>query len=761
MFWNTFSKGFAGMLRIFVRFTVAAYFAVGVLALASAAQANPSSLRELPEALQGAVSGEFGQDYRPYYPEQPAEAPFTQQQGIAAPDGAKGDVFGDSAALSADGATALIGAYGAAVGAKALQGAAYIFVKTGGTWGLQQKLTASDGAPGDEFGASVALSADGSTALIGAWNAAVGANQFQGAAYVFVKSGGTWTQQKKLTASDGAAGNNFGRSAALSADGNTALVGAILANGGAQQPQGAAYVFVRSGAAWSQQGKLAAPDGAARDWFGYSAALSADGATAFVGAYGASVGANTNQGALYVFARSGATWSQQQKLTASDAAPYNYFGCSAALSGDGNTGLIGAYGAAVGANALQGAAYIFVKSGGTWRQQQKLTASDGAAGDSFGYSAGLNGDGGDALIGAAWANGAGASPQGAAYVFVKGGGTWTQQPKLVASIGAAGDEFGWSAALSADGAAALIGAPGVNVGGNTYQGAAYVFNSSNGLVVNLGASGLWFYRSGAWSELTPLTPGIMAAYGNGMVALFQGFGLYRYGGGAWTQLTPISSVDMIVGMPDRVYVDFTGAGLWQYNGAWTRITALNPNLMTAFGNNLLANFPGAGLYQYGGASWAQLTPISTADSMVAGASAAYVDFPSAGLYAYNGSTWTGLTSLNSTMMTMYGNWLVANFAGFGIYSWNGSSWTQLTPAVAQGLIGTSTNLYANFGTSGLFEFNGAWTEITSAQTNLMGSLGSSLIANFPANGLYQYDGWEWSRLTPVDAATSTIQVTWP
>ena len=151
--------------------------------------------------------------------------------------------FGYSVSLSADGNTALIGAYGATVGANAYQGAAYVFVISGGTWSQQQKLTASDGAAGDYFGCSVSLSGDGNTALIGANAATVGANTYQGAAYVFVISGGTWSQQQKLTASDGAAYDQFGCSVSLSADGNTALIGA-WATVGANAYQGAAYVFV-------------------------------------------------------------------------------------------------------------------------------------------------------------------------------------------------------------------------------------------------------------------------------------------------------------------------------------------------------------------------------------------------------------------------------------------------------------------------------------------------------------------------------------
>ena len=197
-------------------------------------------------------------------------------------------------------------------------------------------------------------------------------------------------QEQELTASDGVAVDFFGGAVALSADGNTALIKAASKNG-----PGVVYVFVRSGATWSQQQKLNASDGAAGDAFGGAVALSADGNTALIGALGKS-----NKGAAYVFVRSGITWSQQQELTASDGAAFDSFGERLALSADGNTALIGAK----LKNNQQGAAYVFVRSGTTWSQQQKLTASDGAQNDAFGDDVALSGDGNTALIGAEFKN---------------------------------------------------------------------------------------------------------------------------------------------------------------------------------------------------------------------------------------------------------------------------------------------------------------------------------------------------------------------
>ena len=163
----------------------------------------------------------------------------------------------------------------------------------------QAELTASDGAVGDNFGLSVALSGD--TALVGAFGRDVAGKSNQGAAWVFVRSGGVWIEQAQLTASDGAAGDVFGISVVLSGD--TALVGARGHDVDGKSDQGAAYVFVRSGASWTQQAELIPSDGAAGDWFGGKVALS--GETAVVGARYHDVDGKSNQGAAWVFVRSG------------------------------------------------------------------------------------------------------------------------------------------------------------------------------------------------------------------------------------------------------------------------------------------------------------------------------------------------------------------------------------------------------------------------------------------------------------------------
>ncbi len=346
--------------------------------------------------------------------------PFVQQAELTASDGAAGDQFGFSIALSGDGNTAVVGAFGHTVNGNVYQGAAYVFTNSGGNWSQQAELSASDGAAGDWFGDSVALSGDGNTAVLGASGHAVNGNQIQGAAYVFTNSAGSWSQQAELTASDGVYDDEFGISVALSSDGNTALVGALFhtVNGNTNY-QGAAYVFANSAGSWSQQQELTASDGAGGDLFGNSVTLSSDGNTALVGAYAHTVNGNRYQGAGYVFTNSAGSWSQQAELTASDGVYDDEFGISVALSSDGNTALVGALFHTVNGNTnYQGAAYVFANSAGSWSQQQELTASDGAGGDLFGNSVTLSSDGNTALAGAPYHTVNGNANQGAAYTFV-------------------------------------------------------------------------------------------------------------------------------------------------------------------------------------------------------------------------------------------------------------------------------------------------------------------------------------------------------
>jgi hypothetical protein len=379
---------------------------------------------------------------------------WTETQKLTASDSAAGDEFGWPVCL--DGDTVLIGANGDDDNG-ADSGSVYVFTRSGTTWTEQQKLLASDGAAGDYFGCRIALSDD--TALITALS-----DEESGSVYVFTRSGTTWTEQQKLTASDAAAGDAFGIGVALSGD--TALIGAFQDDDKGFN-SGSVYVFTRSGTTWTEQQKLLASDGAAYDDFGHS--ISVEDNTALIGTESSDQG--TYSGSVYVFIRNDTTWTEQQKLLASDGAAGDWFGLSA-ISLSGDTVLIGANNDDdKGSNS--GSAYVFARSGTTWTEQQKLLASDGAAEDQFSYHA-VSLDGDTAFIGAFQDDDKG-SNSGSAYVFTYNGTTWGEQQKLLASDGAAGDNFGWP--ISLDGNTVLIGANGDDDNG-TNSGSAYVFTKS-------------------------------------------------------------------------------------------------------------------------------------------------------------------------------------------------------------------------------------------------------------------------------------------
>jgi len=455
------------------------------------------------------------EDQRAQYP-LTVDPTWAQEQELTASDGAADDSFGVAVAVS--GTTVVIGATGHQVGDNAGQGAAYVFVLSGSTWIQQQELTASDGAANDNFGVSVAVS--GTTAVIGATKNTVG-----GAAYVFVQNGSRWTQQQELTAPGGDSGGAFGSSVAVS--GTTAVIGDWRASQVETINVGSAYVFVQNGNKWTQEQELMGLDhfGAATCEFGYSVAAS--GATAVIGAPCQNVLETPNQGAAYVFVRSGGTWTQQAELTASDGATGDAFGTSVAVSG--TTAVVGATGPIEqDIVPYPGAAYIYVQSGTTWTQQQELTPADGYFYDRFGGSVAVSGT--TAVIGATGHSDQGIfGYQGAAYIYVQSGETWTLQAEPEAADGALDDAFGSSVAVS--GTTAVIGADNHQVAGNKIQGAAYVFvgpplaalttPTPGSTLTSTGVEFTWSAVSGASAydlHLSAVAPGGYDLYLSGHIA---------------------------------------------------------------------------------------------------------------------------------------------------------------------------------------------------------------------------------------------------
>ena len=423
------------------------------------------SLAQAPKGLRAAVREALGKSGA-------ASTASAIQAKLLPRDANAQNVFGASIAIS--GNTALVGATTANGGPGNGTGAAYVFVKGPAGWTQQAKLRASDAAPRDNYGFSVALDRD--TAVIGAPNRGAFPGDplgEVGAAYIYQRSGTRWSQQAILTeAPAGGTGDFFGFSVAVS--GGTVLAGAP----GVGANSGAAFEYVRSATTWSQTAKLV---GAASDNFGWDVALT--GTTALIGAPRNSP---VFPGAAYIFADTGSGFARRAKLTAPDSQNGDLFGRSVALSG--RTALVGAPGCCAFApkeGAFRGAAYTFVHSGGRWASRSKLSARDGKPfvldtnqqGDTFGESVALTG--GTAVIGAPTkakrpaTAGAPADFTGAAYEFKRTGdalsGRWSQTQKVTAADGARLDRLGFAVGIA--GSTGLAGAPFHNVN----RGAVYLF----------------------------------------------------------------------------------------------------------------------------------------------------------------------------------------------------------------------------------------------------------------------------------------------
>jgi hypothetical protein len=407
---------------------------------------------------------------------------FLETAKLTSSVGAPGSLFGWSVAI--DGDTIVVGARTDDLGQNVDQGSAYVFVKGEGGWMNtveSARLVASDGAANDQFGVSVGVSGD--TVVVGSWfddNIGLGG---KGSAYVFTRPDGGWSgtlhQTARLTASDRQHGDTFGASVAI--DGDTIVAGAPFDDfGDLWSAQGSVYVFVRPGGSWinmTEGAKLSASDKGTYDRLGNAVAISGD--TVVAGAYLDTVGANTYQGSAYVFVRGGPGWFGHQnetaKLTASNGVAGDTFGYSVAV--DGDTVVAGA----IMRNGAKGAAYVFVEPDTGWASTSAFTAElsyfAGAQVDRFGESVAVSGD--TIVVGARYGAGPNHADQGSAHVFVKQPGFgWSTSAHphltLAAADGSASDQFGSAVGIS--GKTVVVGAWGDQFGAGAFQGSAYVFD---------------------------------------------------------------------------------------------------------------------------------------------------------------------------------------------------------------------------------------------------------------------------------------------
>jgi hypothetical protein len=392
--------------------------------------------------------------------------PFVEQAellGHGESFGGGGNVGDHAVALSADGSTALVGAAG---GSSFVSGYALIFTRSGSTWAHPTSL-APETEPGEDFGVSVALSANGSAALVG---------DLYGRVYAFTRENAVWHSTRIESPPETACPERFGQAVAISEDGNTAIIGDPFGcpESGGSAFDGSAWIYTRSGNTWTlQAGPLHGEDTVNpfgnEDDFASTVALSGDGNTALVGADGEDGGLVSKAGGAWVFKRSGSTWSQDgPRINPPGGDEARQFGRSVALSGDGSRALIGGY----AENGEGGGAWIFDRGPTGWTDQARLASGENdPLNRVFGWTVALSRSGNTALIG-----GPEAQPEsaGKAWAFRCAANDWIREP-IQPPVSAKEGHFGYSAALAGDGATALLGADGVP-GESPGGGAAFVFS---------------------------------------------------------------------------------------------------------------------------------------------------------------------------------------------------------------------------------------------------------------------------------------------
>ena len=403
--------------------------------------------------------------------------PVGAQQKLTADDGTAYDHFGHAVAFADSGDTALIGAYRDSIGTEAGAGSAYLFQRgVDGSFSQDEKFVSPSVEDNDFFGAALALSDAGDTALIGAPGDDMGPGHDMGSAHLFMQAADeTWSHQL-LMAPDGAEYDEFGTSVALSLDGTTALVGAPKDDTPGGGDAGSAHVWIRGvDGSFSHQAQLFAPDGAAIDVFGSAVALSSTGDTALVGAPQDNTVSGFTVGTAHVFARAAdGSWSHQAHLLAPDASGGDRLGAALALSPDGDTALVGApYDNTAGGTGA-GSLHAFTRAGdGSWSHQAQLLAPGAIVSEGFGSAVAFFAAGDAAIVGSPFDDDAGVIDAGSAYLFERyPDGSWNFVERLFDDDGEAYDRFGRSVALSLSANMALVGADDDDAGTVSDAGSA-------------------------------------------------------------------------------------------------------------------------------------------------------------------------------------------------------------------------------------------------------------------------------------------------
>jgi hypothetical protein len=401
---------------------------------------------------------------------------WNEKQKIIAGDKYPSDYFGYSVSISGDGVRCVVGARHADTSGLLDAGKAYIFLRSGTTWTQEAILSASDKAAYDTFGQSVSIDSTGTRCIIGVPFADPLGIGNAGKVHLFLRTGISWSEEAILTASDKTSIGEFGQTVSISGDGTRCIIGSPGFNSSGIFYTGKAYIFSRSGTTWTEEAMLALTTKKAYDYFGQSVSMSGDGTRCVVGAPSADPSSLSGAGQVSIYLRSGTTWTEEVILTASDKATGDAFGGSVSISGNGTRCIIGASVADPSGLTSAGKAYVFSSDGTTWTEEAILTASDKASGDYFGASLSIDNTGIKCIVGAAWTNTNGFIDSGKAYIFKRTGTTWTEELGLVNSDNSASVRFGNPVSISADGTKCLIGAPNASPSAVSAAGQFYYFS---------------------------------------------------------------------------------------------------------------------------------------------------------------------------------------------------------------------------------------------------------------------------------------------
>jgi uncharacterized protein (DUF1800 family) len=393
-------------------------------------------------------------------------------QEINNPSPVVSDEFGYSVSITSTGDRVIIGARYEDTGASNT-GSVYIYSRSGTTWTLEQEINNPSPVATDFFGYSVSISSTGDRGIIGARYEDTGADA-AGSVYIYSRSGTTWTLEQEINNPSPVSGDNFGILVSMDATGDRVIIGAHNEDTGATDT-GSAYIYSRSGTTWTLEQEINNPSPVSGDYFGYSVSINATGDRVIIGAYFEDTGA-TNAGSAYIYSRSDTTWTLEQEINNPSPVDYDNFGFSVAIDSTGDRVIIGAYYESTGATGA-GSAYIYSRSGTVWTLEQEINNPSPVSNDYFGWSVAINSTGDRVIISASYED-TGASAAGSAYIYSRSGTTWTLEREINNPSPVASDQFGFSVSINSTGDRVIIGAHLEDTGA-LHTGAVYIYDLVN------------------------------------------------------------------------------------------------------------------------------------------------------------------------------------------------------------------------------------------------------------------------------------------